>query len=163
MSIKFNADEVFTMAATIGKKCAGFYKTAAENATDPKSKAMLQRLAKQEFEHEKKFAQMRERLSDEHRASTAYDPDNEEAPYLHQMVEENISEWQHDPCVALDGSESTDMVLHKAIELEKDAVLFFLTMKEMVPHKQGKDEIDEIISEDLRHISRLKKGLKSRK
>jgi rubrerythrin len=46
-------------------------------------------------------------------------------------------------------------VLKAALTAEKDSIVFYLGMKEIVPEKQGKDKIDQIIKEEMSHIKML--------
>ncbi|MBT7259953.1 MAG: rubrerythrin, partial [Desulfobacula sp.] len=39
-----------------------------------------------------------------------------------------------------------------AIQAEKDSIIFYLGMKEIVPEKSGKAKIDDIIKEEMSHI-----------
>lgn len=50
-------------------------------------------------------------------------------------------------------------VLKAAILAEKDSIVFYLGMKEMVPDKYGKDKLEEIIKEEMGHIKILSKEL----
>jgi len=45
--------------------------------------------------------------------------------------------------------------LDLAIIFEKDSVVFFTTMKRVVPEHLGKDKIDFLINEEIKHISIL--------
>ena len=42
-----------------------------------------------------------------------------------------------------------------AIGLEKDSIVFYLGMKEMVPERLGGSRIDGIIREEMRHVNDL--------
>ena len=50
-------------------------------------------------------------------------------------------------------------VLHTAIGLERDSIVFYLGMKELVPENFGKDKIDGIIKEEMGHIKLLSNRL----
>ena len=43
-------------------------------------------------------------------------------------------------------------VLRKAIELEKDAIIYYLGMKDAVPEDLGRDRIDRIIRQEMGHV-----------
>jgi rubrerythrin len=45
--------------------------------------------------------------------------------------------------------------LDLAITFEKDSIVFFTTMKGIVPEHLGKDKIDLLINEEIKHISIL--------
>jgi rubrerythrin len=46
-------------------------------------------------------------------------------------------------------------LLITAIGLEKESVLFYLGLKDMVPPQYGRERIDDIIREERSHISQL--------
>ena len=50
-------------------------------------------------------------------------------------------------------------ILKAAILAEKDAIVFYLGMKEMVPDRYGKDKLDKIIKEEMDHIRTISKHL----
>ena len=50
-------------------------------------------------------------------------------------------------------------ILKAAILAEKDSIVFYLGMKDLVPDKLGKDKLDEIIKEEMGHIRILSKEL----
>ena len=53
--------------------------------------------------------------------------------------------------------------LRLAIGLEKDAVLFYLGMKDVVPENLGKGKVDFIIEEEKQHLVTLTAELKKLK
>ena len=55
----------------------------------------------------------------------------------------------------LTGNETMEEILALALVMEKDSILFYLGLKDMVPQKYGKDKIDEIILEERRHVAKL--------
>jgi len=46
-------------------------------------------------------------------------------------------------------------ILKEAILAEKDSIVFYLGMKEMVPENLGETKIDAIIKEEMAHIKLL--------
>jgi len=50
-------------------------------------------------------------------------------------------------------------ILQKAIGMEKDSIVFYLGIKELVPERLGKGRIDAIIREEMNHITSLSKRL----
>jgi hypothetical protein len=43
---------------------------------------------------------------------------------------------------------------------EKDSIVYFLAFKAFVPTEAGKNKIDNIIKEDIRHIAILNRSIK---
>ncbi len=52
-------------------------------------------------------------------------------------------------------------IVKEAILAEKDSIVFYLGMKELVPEGLGKDKVDKIIKEEMSHIRLLTKKLKT--
>ena len=50
-------------------------------------------------------------------------------------------------------------ILKSAIEAEKDSIVFYLGMKDVVPDSLGKKRIDDIIREEMSHIRLLSREL----
>ena len=50
-------------------------------------------------------------------------------------------------------------ILKTAITAEKDSIVFYLGMKDVVPTHLGKEKLDDIIKEEMGHISLLSKEL----
>jgi rubrerythrin len=51
-------------------------------------------------------------------------------------------------------------ILEKALTFEKDSVVFYTSMKEIVPGELGKSEIDKLVLEELFHVGQLTKEIK---
>lgn len=161
MSIIFNADEIFELAEQIERNGARFYRRAAEGAEDSHERQTLLDLAKMEDDHEKAFSAMRAELTDAEQRSTVFDPDGQATQYLRAMVDGRVFDVKADPSKNLTGEETMDEILRTAIGLEKDSIVFYLGMKEMVPARLGKDRIGDIIKEEMDHIVTLSRKLAS--
>ncbi len=154
--ITFNADEVFEMAEQIERNGAKFYRQAAQSADDD-CRDLLLRLATMENDHEKIFAAMRSELTDVEKRYTTPDPDNQAVIYLQAMAEGKV--FDSDSSASLSGTESMEDILTIAIGLEKDSIVFYQSMKEVVPRTAGKEKIDVIITEEIGHIVDLRNQL----
>lgn len=153
MSYNFNADEIFEIAEQIERNGANFYRTAAENITDEDKKKLLIHLAEMEDDHEKTFKTLRDELSENEKTMTTFDPENETADYLRLLADTRIF-YEKEVDVT-----SLNEVFKTAITAEKDSIVFYLGMKNVVPSHQGKDWLDRIIKEEMDHIRLLSKEL----
>ena len=158
--IIFNADEIFEMAEQIERNGAKFYRKAAESIADD-DRDLLLRLAAMEDEHERTFAAMRSELSEDEKTPLTFDPDNEAALYLQAMADGKV--FKSDPSESLSGNESIQDILKTAIGLEKDSIVFYTSMKDVVPKSAGKEKVDAIIKEEIGHIVDLTKQLTASK
>ncbi len=159
MALLFNMDEIYEIAEQIERNGAKFYRRVAESAADARPKELLLNLAAMEDEHEKVFAEMRSELSAKEKSATIYDPEGESAMYLRAMADGRVFDTKTDPSERLTGNETMEEILHTAIGLEKNSIVFYLGMKDMVPEKLGKDRMDDIIKEEMSHITKLSNEL----
>lgn len=155
MSIKFNADEIFEIAEQIERNGAKFYRKAAEGFDDEELKKLILDLADMEDDHEKIFAHMRQEFSELENEPIDPGPGNEANLYLHAIAAGEVFGVQSDPSEILTGTETIGDVIEKALDLEKDSIVYYTGMKEMVPQTWGKDKLEKIIEEELRHIGIL--------
>lgn len=153
MDYGFTADEIFEMAQRIEQNGAAFYRTAAQGASDAAFKTMLLDLARMEDEHEKTFADMRASLSEKEKGATVFDPENQAGQYLKSLADTRIFFQK-----ALDLSSMVE-ILKEALTAEKDSIVFYLGMKEMIPDRRGKSRIDAIIQEEMNHIQVISQKL----
>ena len=155
MSIRYNADEVFEMAEQIERNGAKFYRRAAEVISAAGAQQMMLELAAMEDDHEKTFAAMRGELSEGERKPMVFDPDDELALYLQAMADRHVFDVSADPSERLKGQQTVEEILHMAIGLEKDSIVFYLGMRELVPERLGAARLDGIVREEYGHIATL--------
>jgi len=154
MGIDFNADEIFEMAEQIEKKGAKFYRKAAEKVNGEVRKILLE-LAGIEDCHGVKFADFRKTLALCDKTSTTFDPEGETALHL-KALSDTREFFETD----LDMSNQEE-ILKSAIALGKESVIFYLGLKDLVDCKAGKEKIDAIINEEMRHLRFLNGRLNS--
>jgi len=153
MSYDFTADDIFEMAVQMERNGAKFYRTAAENTAEASGKELLLGLAAMEDEHEKTFAQLRADLTSKEKSPTVFDPEGESALYLRALADTRVF-FEKEIDVT-----SMEDILKSAITAEKDSIVFYLGMKDLVPDKFGKGRMDGIINEEMGHIRILSKEL----
>lgn len=163
MAYDFNVDEVFEMAIQIEANGAKFYRKAAELQQDPDNKAFLEKLARMEDKHKTTFEAMRKQVSEKEKQETVFDPANELSMYLKAMADSHGGEGNPDVVESFTGEEPIEEIITTAIGLEKESILFYLGLKDLVPAKYGHDKLDEIIREEKLHIAQLNGFLKKRK
>ncbi len=153
MAYDFTAKEIFEMAKQIERNGVAFYQKAAQSVNNADEKAMLLDLAKMEESHEAAFVKMEADLNQQESAPTVFDPDGEAAQYLKSLADTRVFFEKE-----IDLS-SMKSILKAAITAEKDSIVFYLGMKDLVPQQFGKDRIDAIIKEEMSHIRLLAKKL----
>ena len=160
MAYDYNVDEVFEMAIHIEENGAAFYRKAAEQQQDPADKEFLEKLAKMEDKHQATFEEMRKDVTDAEKQSTVFDPQEELTLYLKAMADAHGGEGSPEVANFFTGRESMAEIITMAIGLEKESILFYIGLKDLVPPKYGQDKIDHIIKEERMHIAQLQGFLK---
>jgi rubrerythrin len=159
MSITFNADEIFEVAENIERDAAGFYRQAVKIAADKETKRMFLNLANMEDKHLATFQEMRKELTVEEKEGTVFDPENEAAMYLQAMARGHGWEGRKNLTENLTGGEKIEDILKAALEAERNSVVFYSALKELVPSRTGKDRVEAIIREELGHFAILDEQL----
>ena len=145
----YAVEEVFEMAMQLERNGEAYYTAAAKHTNHDTSKKLLLEMAKWERRHEEFFKQM---------AADIPEPDQTEmvghageaAAYLQSMVAGKVFQLHDQAMQRLTGQATLAMIFDLAIGMEKEAILFYLGIREMLT--KGKDKIDEIIREEMRHI-----------
>ena len=153
MSYDFNADEVFEIAEQIERNGARFYRTTAESIDDARNKKFLLDLATMEDEHEQIFKKMRSELTRDEKVMTTFDPEGESEAYLKSLADTRVFYEKEINTTSL------KEIFKSAITAEKDSIVFYLGMKEVVPSHLGKEKLDGIIKEEMSHIRLISKKL----
>ena len=141
MSFEFNADEILEMAEQIERNGARFYRKAAELVKDAAVSKLLQDLAIWEDGHERIFATMRADLAHQEAQPAVFDPEHETSMYLRAMADGHVFDARVDPADRLTGKESAEDILRMAIGQEKDSIVFYTGLKEMLSQIAGRERI----------------------
>jgi len=156
MPITFNAGEVFEIAVQIERNGARFYERAAEALKDPHVCELLEELAQMEHDHEGVFSALRRELAEQEEPEAVFDPYGESTQYLRAVAGGKVFDLRLDPTDWLQERERTQAdVLRKAIDVEKDSIIYYLGVKDAVPAELGKDRIDGIIHQEMTHLRLL--------
>jgi len=155
MAYEFNVDEMFEMAIRIEENGARFYRKAAQLQSDPLNREMLEKLETMENRHKQTFEKMRDQVSGLEKRATVFDPAGEASQYLIAMADSHRGEGNPTVADSLTGEESIAEIVDMAIGLEKESILFYLGLKDLVPPDYGQDKLDRIIGEERQHIIQL--------
>lgn len=151
----FNAAEIFKMAVKIEENGAAFYRRAAELQSDAGNKKLLTQLAVMEDGHKASFEKMSKDVTEAEKTAQVFDPTGESAQYLSAMAASHGGEGSPTAADALTGKETMEEILTTAIGLEKESILFYLGIKDLVPPKLGQKKVDDIIDEERKHVIQL--------
>ena len=156
MNRKYNIDEILAMAEEIERNGAEYYTRAAQMTTDERKRCRLEDLAQMELNHERIFSEMR---ASQPTVRASFDPDGEAGRYLGAIVDGQVFDYRAAPAAELAGKSLVD-VYRKALDLEKDSIIFYLGIRELVPEELGNTQMDDIIREEMGHIVLLSDDLK---
>lgn len=159
MSIQFSADEILEIAERIEENGVAFYAAGCQAVSDPEAAALLQRLSSWEMAHVKLFKTMRSELIAEERTPTVFDPEDQMALYLQSMADRTVFTSKMSPSEMFGPEPSLRHVLQLALEREKDAVVFYTGIQDMVPARLGLARIGAIIKEEISHVAMIEKQL----
>ena len=156
MAIAFNAAEVLKIAIQIEQNGARFYRKVAQGIEDQQLKSKFVELAEREDDHGNTFAQMQLQLTKAQSADTVFDPEGQNARYLQALADRRVFDIAADPTDKLTGNEEIGDIFRMAIEAEKNSIVFYLGLENMVPAELGKNKLKEVISEEMRHVAQLR-------
>lgn len=161
MSLQFTAESIFEIGVQIEKNGKAFYQQAAETVSDAPLKALLLELAAWENGHITLFENLKAELPETMREDNLFDPDNEFFVYLQAAADSHVFVSTTDIAALVAGCSTPDAIFEMALRFEKDSVVYYTTMKEMVANNRGKQRIDTLIREELKHIDMLNKQRKA--
>lgn len=152
MSYYMNVDEIYQVGVEIERNGRAFYQAAARATPDAGVKALCEKLANWEAKHVELFEELRRKLPTEASAGGAFDPADEERQYLKATADGHVFLKNKDVGELVAGCTSPAALLDLAIQFEKDSVVFYSAMKQLLPRAPG---IEALIDEELRHIGIL--------
>lgn len=159
MAYDFNIDQILEMAEQIERNGVTFYRQMAETVDDQSIKDLLNEFAGMEMDHEKIFHTMRDDLTAKEKESTLFDPEGEAVLYLRALADLRVFDQEAEKAFhvpdGLSEKEKIEKIFHEAIHREKESIVFYLGMKELVGEKLGRNKIDLIIKEEMKHIRLL--------
>jgi rubrerythrin len=157
MSITFNVDEIFEIAEQIERNGAKFYRAAAKKVSSLRQ--VFLGLAAQEDEHLKIFQAMRAQLTSRERQTDVFDPEGQAQLYLRAMADGHVFDIKADPAKKLSGLRKPEDILKIALGIERDSIAYYVGLKEYVPARAGRNKVEGIIREEMRHIAILNEKL----
>ncbi|MFC1766263.1 ferritin family protein [Planctomycetota bacterium] len=151
--------EVFKIAIQVEMNGAEFYKKAANLYDNVKVSEIFRQLCCWEREHVAVIEKMYDRIIQHAWDSGEYRPNKIEMPESILMVGLAVFGIHSNPADELSGRENCIEVLDMAVHKEKDAVIFFTGLKGFMDNPAEREHIDEVIKEEMQHISYLEHGI----
>ena len=151
---RFNINEIFEIAEQIERNGAAFYKDAAKKfGNNPEVKDFLLDLSAQEDVHEKTFSDMLRNVLNNDGINLE---DELTLQYLDAVAGQFVFDKSKSKSELTDEMSQRD-IFNLAIQKEKDAISFFVSLKNALTSSEDKKTIDLIIKEEQTHLIALKK------
>jgi len=161
MSISFSSGELIDIAIGIERRGIAFYDIMSKSTDNAAARDVFLHLANMEREHIEIFQDMLGEADMYPPAEVSTDED-EYADYLQTLVDNAVFTDDMLTSEMATQADSDIQALELAIGAEKDSILFYYEMRDLMP-PQAHTKINKIIAEEkshLRGLSELKKKLK---
>ncbi len=159
MAITFNADEIYNIAEQIERNGQKFYRDSAQRANESIAKQVLQDLADMEVGHLKIFQALHAGLTEQAREEITWDPQGEAGAYLKAAADSHVFKTNTDPTTLLKDNTDAREILELALQFEKDSVIYFLGMADVVPDHLGKADVLGLAKQEQGHIALIQSTL----
>ena len=151
MSIAFSSSELINIAIGIERRGITFYDIMAKSTDNETTRAVFQDLANMEREHIRIFQGM---LGEADKHPPSESSTQEYAGYLQAIIDDAVFT---DDMITSEMATQADSDI-KAVELgisaEKDSILFYYEMRDIMP-RRALPTIDKIIAEEKSHLQQL--------
>lgn len=156
----FTADDIFDIAETIERNASEFYRQTSEKTSDEDTKQVLLQIASAEDGHLKIFQRMRKKCIRPD-GIIVEEADHRSAMYLQAMADARGWEGRKSPLEELSGAETPAEIFRIALNSENESVVFYAGLKALVSTQSDRQIVEEIILEELGHVSVFLQKLKS--
>lgn len=152
MANLFRASEIVELGIQIEQNGREFYLAAAKASKDPQARQIFDFLAGEELRHEKVFQTMLKTV-EKYKPEEAYSEDY--YAYLKALSEEHVFTRKDEGKLAAERVQSDMQAIDMAITFEKDSILLFHEMKQLVSEQEN-NTVDKLIQQEQEHLLKLK-------
>jgi len=153
-----SAAEALKWAMEIEENGEAFYNTVAARSADPQVKALFEDLAAQERGHYRVFQKMLEGVKPDPDLSSVAAEYEEYQHYLQVALANALFAGPDKGLTLAMKAQDRETALQAAMGFEKDTLLFFYDLREMVSEAERK-AVSNVILEEKAHLRRLSKML----
>jgi len=151
MALLLTSGELIDVAVGIEKSGAAFYEYLVNTARDVRAQVMYKYLAEQERAHIKTFQKLRTDVGD-YQPSMSFS--DEYAAYLDALVKSAVFGSEMMARTMAEKTSSDLEAIGIAIRAEKDSILFYTSIKDLV-RRNDIEVIDRIVQEERSHLVQL--------
>lgn len=151
MSIIFSGNELLNIAISIERRGMTFYDIMAKSTDNEVARAVFEALVNMEREHIRIFEDMMDEIDSSH---TSESQSPELSGYVQALIDDAVFTDDMITSEMATQADSDIKALELAISAEKDSILFYYEMKDLMP-KQTQTAIQRIILEEKSHLQQL--------
>lgn len=149
----FSMKEIIDLAVQIERNGERVYRNAAKEHSNPSLTSILKWLADEEGQHADWFSRLKTSIQD---STVDRELDEMGAAMLRGVLGDQAFSLQE---ADFRQEERLEDLIGKAIEFEKDTVLFYEMMASFIDNQQSLQELKAIIEEENRHVRLLEQHL----
>lgn len=151
MSIIYSGDELLNIAISIERRGMTFYDIMAKSTDNEVARAVFEALVEMEREHIAIFEDMMDEIGS---YNTSSGPVPELSGYVQALIDDAVFTDDMITSEMATQADSDIKALELAISAEKDSILFYYEMKDLLP-QQAVPTIEKIILEEKSHLQQL--------
>lgn len=159
MDTQFNVFEVLRIAEEVDHRAAKFYLKAAERFSDPARRNLYYGMAGWRARHKQAWERIRKEYSERTGEFGTFDPDNYVRSNPHVMASLFGFGTGASAPNRPTGYETREQIVHDAIRRSEGVIIFFQGLKEFAGDPESRMMINNMISEEDRHIRLLGRSL----
>ena len=156
---QFNVFEVLRIAEELEHRAARFYLQAAERFADQERRNVYYDLASWRARHQQAWARIRREYSERTGEFGTFDPDNYVLSNPQVMASLSCFAASPSPHGRHGGVETAEQIIRDAIQRARRAAIFYSGLKGFVRDAESRMMIDNMVSEEQRHIRLLSRSL----
>ena len=152
--VHFSGSEVVRMAIRIEENGLRFYSDASKATKIPKLKELFKSLAQEERLHINVFSEIKDSIPDD-AVAEGFDPYVAEATlYLKAIADTEVFTHPDEGKLLAEEIFDEEAALNLAIDMEKDSLLFYYEMQNMI-RKKDAGVITQLLEQEKDHLKKL--------
>ena len=151
MSIVFSSDELLNIAIGIERRGMTFYDIMAKSTDNDVARAIFEGLVNMEREHINIFEDMMDEVD---RQPAPESPRQGYSDYIRALIDDAVFTDDMITSEMATQADSDIKAIELAISAEKDSILFYYEMKDLMPPK-ALPVIERVIAEEKLHLQQL--------
>jgi len=155
MDLKGIASNLLDMAARVEYATAQFYQQASKCVMDDEAQLEFQRLASMELKHEDFFSDLKLKYGNQTVATVEESTWHSISKYVKAIQDYRVFDFNFILNHAITGHEKVPEILQLAIGFEKDAIVFYAGLANIIEDKILSRMLKKIIREEFDHLSVL--------